>query len=159
MLSNYKSLLTIVIVLFSFFILSVSCKKDKTRYEVKYTSTSASSSSTWYSDKAQAAISKDTLYITGNKDNKSSITIIVSNSAPGDYTISLTNVQALVLINKDGTKNTGTNFLSSEGVVSILKKDEKKKTVSGTFSIKAISTSLLQQEKIEGEFTVKYTSY
>lgn len=147
------------ILILSLFItgLTISCKKDRSQYEVSYTE---GSSSTWFSEKVEAVIAKDTLLVTGKKDDGSSVAIAISGYAVGNYPITLTGMQSLVIINQDGSKDNSTNYLSIEGNVSINSNDEKKKVVSGAFNVKVVNkVSVLQPKNITGKFTAKYTKY
>lgn len=137
--------------------LTLSCKKDRSQYEVSY---SEGSSSTWYSDKVEAVIANDTMLVTGKKNDGSSIAIAVSGYTVGSYPITLTGMKSLVVINQDGSKDNTTNYLSIEGNVTVTSNDEKKKEVSGTFTVKAVNkASVLQPKNITGKFTAKYTKY
>lgn len=137
----------------------LSCKKDSTNYELTYV-VNNNISNRWYSDKVTAIIKSDSLLLTANKKSGSTVAIIVANSQIGNYPISLTAINAMVVVNKSGTKDNATNYLSIEGNVSITANDEKKKVISGTFDVKAVRTAdVLNPENISGEFTAKYDKY
>lgn len=137
----------------------LSCKKDSTNYELTYI-VNNNSYNKWYSDKVEAIIKSDSLLVTGKKNNGSTVAIIVANSQVGDYPVSLTSMQSVVVVNKDGSKDNATNYLSIDGKVSITANDESKKVISGTFDIKAVrGADVLKAENISGQFTAKYNKY
>lgn len=153
------SKLLFFIVSFSLIGLLIGCKKDSNEYQISYTSDN-SSSYTWYSDKINTIIKSDTLLLTGQKDDKSSIAIIVSNSAVGNYELSLTDLKSIIVLDKDGSKGKSSQFISTDGVVSITEKDESKKIIKGNFEVNVVNlTNVNAKEKIHGNFTSKYTKY
>lgn len=151
----------VVFLTLSLFVVSIvlGCKKDSNTYELSYTINN-NSSSKWFSDKVEAVIKSDSLLITAKKNDGSTVAIIVSNHQTGNYPISLTSMESLVVVNRDGSKDNSSNYLSIEGNVAITANDESKKAISGTFSIKAVrATDILNSENITGQFVTKYTKY
>lgn len=137
----------------------ISCKKDK-RQEDVITFRKGSTGVTWESDKVTAIMVNDSLVLRGNKNDGSSIAIILTNSYEGIYTIDFEGLQSLVIINEDGDKDTKTNYISVEGSVTIDKHDSKNKRVEGHYNILASKiASITNKENITGTFTAKYTKY
>ncbi len=137
----------------------LSCKKDSNNYEITYVINN-NISNRWYSDKAEAIIKSDSLVVTGKKNDGSTVVVIVSDSKVGNYPVSVTSMQSLVVVNRDGSKDNSSNYLSIEGNVSITANDESKKVITGKFDVKAVRTAdILNPDNISGEFTAKYTKY
>lgn len=147
-----------VLTLFSI-VLLISCKKDKSS-DYNVTFTKGSTGVRWESEKSEALIINDSLIIRGNKKDGSSIAIVVANSYPGIYTIDMTNLESLIIINEKGGKESASNYLSVEGSVTIDDNNTKDKTVKGYFNIQAAKpTSITERENITGTFNVKYKKY
>ena len=159
----------VVIALLSGLIL-ISCSKSKSSYEVSY-SFDDNSSLLWQSRNAQATIINDTVLINGiRKDDNSKVAIIIANNEVGNYPISinfqngqlpsLNDLQTLVIINPDGSKDNKNNWASIQGNVSITANDKNKKILTGTFHVNAVKISnLLSTKGITGNFNVKYSVY
>lgn len=150
-------------------ILLVSCSKNSSVNELSYT---INNSEPWYADKVESYVVNDTLYITGKK-NKSEILIIVSDIEVGDYPIAdgdLSNplenenvsIRSLVIVNPSGSDNQADKFISTDGIISITSSDRDKRTIKGTFNIKAIKgIDILNPKRhiIKGEFESKYRKF
>lgn len=150
--------LSIVFLLLST-VLFFSCKKDGNKSENTITYTRGSTGNVWEASKVEGYIINDSLILRGSKKDGSAIAIIVANSYEGIYTIDLTQPQALVIINDDGSKESTTNFLAVEGSVTIDQNDTKNKKVKGYFNIQAAKlNSITSRENITGTFTAKYKS-
>jgi hypothetical protein len=139
--------------------LLLSCKKDSNDYQISYTSNN-STSTTWNSDKINAIIRIDTLLLTGQKDDKSSIAIIVSSSSVGNYEMSVSDLKTVIAIDKDGSKSKESQFISVDGVVSIFENNKDKKYIRGSFEVNVINLANINaKEKVQGNFTSKYKEY
>ncbi|HUH74577.1 MAG TPA: DUF6252 family protein [Chitinophagales bacterium] len=159
MINLYKSKFWIAILFLSVIGLLQSCKKDPNQYEISYTSAKPSSS-TWYSDKVTAIIKSDSLLLTGTKKDKSSIAIIISASGVGNYKLSVTELSSIIVLDKDGTKSKSSQFISIDGVISILEKNTDKKFISGSFDVDVVNLeNITDKERIRGNFTSKYKNY
>ncbi len=153
------SKLWFAIVFISIIGLLQSCKKDSTDYQISYTST-GSKNLDWVSDKVTAIIRNDSLLVSGQQKNKSSIGLIVSSSAVGNYQMSVSDLKTVLAINIDGSKDKSAQYISVEGVISIIEKNEDKKIITGTFDVSVMNlVDINYREKIQGSFTSKYTSY
>lgn len=154
-----KGKLMFALVLISIISFSLSCKKDNTEYQISYTG-SKISTYTWYSDDVSAVIRGDSLLLTGQKDDKSSIALIVYRSAVGNYEMSTSDLKTVVVIDKEGLKERASQYISVEGVVSIIEKNEDKKTITGSFDVEMINlASIDNKERFKGNFTSKYQNY
>ena len=154
-----KSKLIIAVLFISAIGLLQSCKKDPNEYEITYSSNKPGSES-WYSDKVTAIIKSDTLLLTGNKKDKSSIAIIIANSSVGSYKLSVTELKSILVLDKDGTKSKSSQFISIDGVINIAEKNEDRKYITGSFDVNVINPeNINSKERIQGNFTSKYKNY
>ncbi|MCO5232482.1 MAG: DUF6252 family protein [Chitinophagales bacterium] len=100
----------------------------------------------------------DSLMIVGKNDDNSSISIVVESYNVGDYDFSVSEMKAIVIIDKKDDKKS--KLISTDGIVSITEVNTNKRSITGNFNVNMVNLeSVTQKENISGEFTSKYSKY